>query len=291
MPRWNQRQVIAYDSLESGLLNDEQETRLSSSLILLVDDDELSLELITLILSTEGYRVLSMTTGSEALQLLESAGSSGNDDQAPEIVLTDMQMPDMNGRQLCQSIRDLPHPHPLLIGMSATRPQENLLQPFDAFILKPIDPQELQSILSNRRSPSSTTAQSDPTGIEAGEIPAATLDTVVLAKLRKLMPPGALDELFSSYLSDTRIRLADMERFALAGNQAEVRRSAHMMKGSAAMTGATGMSRLAAQIETGNLPLDRQRVLFRELHCACDAIEGTLARDVRHTGAHDHQNF
>lgn len=254
------------------------------SLILLVDDDELSLELMTLILSAEGYGVLSAGTGAEALQQLASADA----DSLPDLVLTDMQMPDMNGQELCRRIQQhfnrKDGKRPIVIGMSASRPSREHLRAFDGFVMKPLDPQELHDVLNRE------VAAAAPNG-ELAELPADALDTVVLEKLRKLMPAGALDELFTSYLSDTRVRLAEMERSAIAGDQVAVRRSAHMMKGSAAMTGATGMSRIAALLETGNLPLERQRVLFRELHCACDAIEGTLARDARRTEAHDHQTF
>ena len=266
---------------------------MSPSLILLVDDDELSLELNTLVLAAEGHQVISVPTGAEALQTL----SSNDLDNLPGILLTDMQMPDMNGQELCRRIREhfdrQPGPRPLVIGMSATRPAEKQLQAFDGFVMKPLDPRELQQMLDDITRNDHTAGK---TNVTAGtpaptELPAAALDTVVLDKLRKLMPAGALDELFTSYLHDTRLRLTEMEQSAIAGDQAAVRRSAHMMKGSAAMTGATGMSRIAAILEIGNLPLDQQRVLFHELHCACDAIEGTLARDARRTEAHDHQTF
>ena len=261
---------------------------MSSSRILLVDDDELSLELITLLLSAEGHEVVSVPTGAEALLAIASATPAN----APDVVLTDMQMPDMNGQELCQRVQQhfdaQDGSRPRVIAMSATRLPEEQLQAFDGFVLKPLDPQELQSLLNMKWRAAVAT-----NGVATGEaeLPAEALDNVVLGKLRKLMPAGALDELFTTYLRDTRSRLVEMEQFAVAGDQAAVRRSAHMLKGSAAMTGATGMSRIAALLETGNLPLDRQRVLFRELHCACDAIEGTLARDGRRTEAHDHQTF
>jgi HPt (histidine-containing phosphotransfer) domain-containing protein len=62
-----------------------------------------------------------------------------------------------------------------------------------------------------------------------------------------------------------------------------------MIKGSAGMTGATAIAWAAALLETGNLAVDEQRTLFDKLRCACDAIEGTLARDARNKEAHDHQ--
>jgi HPt (histidine-containing phosphotransfer) domain-containing protein len=103
------------------------------------------------------------------------------------------------------------------------------------------------------------------------------------------MPPDALEELYATYISDTRLRLAQMEQAAAEGDEASVRRCAHMMKGSASMTGAAEISKIAAILESGGVPSEHQKLLFDELRCACDAIEGTLARDARIKEAHDHQ--
>jgi CheY-like chemotaxis protein/HPt (histidine-containing phosphotransfer) domain-containing protein len=271
---------------------------LASYLILLVDDDDLSREIIGLTLSAEGHRVMPVSSGTAALQLIEgfvSAPGRGHtkdsqEDRIPQVVLTDMQMPQMTGRELCRGIRErwrsAPEDlsRPLLIGMSATEMPEEQLQEFDAFVTKPLEVPALQTILAERLGPGRSQAEAaDPAGTEA------PLDFTVVDKLRKLMPPAALDELFSTYLSDTRNRLKQLEAYAAAGDQAEVRRCAHMMKGSAAMTGASGIRRVAARLETTTIPAEEQRALFEELRCACDAIEGTLARDARTKEAHDHQ--
>jgi DNA-binding NtrC family response regulator len=74
------------------------------SRILVVDDDPDWLELITEILMEEGHAVVSASSGARALALLPTFD--------PAVVLTDMQMPGMNGRELLTAIHarspDLP---------------------------------------------------------------------------------------------------------------------------------------------------------------------------------------
>ncbi len=271
---------------------------MASYLILLVDDDDLSREIIGLTLMAEEHRVLPASSGAAALRLIDSLLSSPEtglaSDGIPQVVLTDMQMPEMTGRELCRRIRERwksllstagesGYRQPLLIGMSATEMPEEQLQEFDAFVTKPLEAGALQTILAEKLERSQGRAGAAESSVDG------PLDFAVIDKLRKLMPAAALDELFATYLSDTRNRLTQMEAFAAAGDQAEVRRCAHMMKGSAAMTGATGIRRVAALLETTTLATEEQRVLFAELRCTCDAIEGTLARDARNKEAHDHQ--
>ncbi len=66
--------------------------------ILIAEDTEEILDLLTLILTDEGYKVHAMTDGAEALEWLEV-----ND--APDLIITDYQMPRINGAGLVAAIR------------------------------------------------------------------------------------------------------------------------------------------------------------------------------------------
>ncbi|MHC1764423.1 MAG: ATP-binding protein [Verrucomicrobiia bacterium] len=67
--------------------------------ILLVDDEDLLLTMGSTVLSSFGYRVLTANSGRKALELFR--------DHAPEIslVITDLVMPQMSGRELIQELR------------------------------------------------------------------------------------------------------------------------------------------------------------------------------------------
>jgi signal transduction histidine kinase/CheY-like chemotaxis protein len=66
-------------------------------LILVVDDNPLSLRLTQMVLEKEGYRVLLADGGAAALALLE--------DERPDLVLMDLQMPEMDGAETARAIR------------------------------------------------------------------------------------------------------------------------------------------------------------------------------------------
>lgn len=68
--------------------------------ILLVDDEPLWLDAMRVILKDEGYRAITVTSGEEALVKLQKS--------RPDLILTDVRMPVMNGFDLYQKIRANP---------------------------------------------------------------------------------------------------------------------------------------------------------------------------------------
>src|SRR5260221_456033 len=69
--------------------------------VLIVDDEDSILNMSQKILSSYGYRVLTANSGQKALDIL-----SGNDGPV-ELVVTDLVMPAMTGRELSEQIRRL----------------------------------------------------------------------------------------------------------------------------------------------------------------------------------------
>jgi DNA-binding response OmpR family regulator len=67
--------------------------------ILIVDDTPANVRLLEAILSTHGHPVRAATSGAEALAVIEG-------DAPPDLVLLDIQMPGMNGYEVCRRIRD-----------------------------------------------------------------------------------------------------------------------------------------------------------------------------------------
>jgi len=66
--------------------------------VLVVDDDTILRELLVKVLTIKGYTVLDADNGSKALDIL--------DREDVDIVVTDLQMPKMDGIELCQRIKD-----------------------------------------------------------------------------------------------------------------------------------------------------------------------------------------
>ena len=113
-----------------------------NSTILLVDDDEGMLQMFTLILERKGFAVLRTTDPRAALNILNTA--------PPDLVISDLMMPDLNGRELCEQIRLRPEHAalPVLI-VSAKHDQPTIEACLQAgateYLAKPVTPQNLIS--------------------------------------------------------------------------------------------------------------------------------------------------
>jgi CheY-like chemotaxis protein len=68
--------------------------------IMIVDDEESLQELVKAVLEQEGYDVVTVGDGKECLKKLENV--------KPDLILLDMMMPGMSGREVCERIRKNP---------------------------------------------------------------------------------------------------------------------------------------------------------------------------------------
>jgi CheY-like chemotaxis protein len=68
--------------------------------ILLVDDEPMWLDAMKIVLKDEGYKTITVTSGEEALLKLQT--------RKPDLIMTDVRMPVMNGFDLYQKIREIP---------------------------------------------------------------------------------------------------------------------------------------------------------------------------------------
>ena len=68
--------------------------------VLIVEDDADSREMLLLVLSEQGFKVTGAEDGRAALELIESA--------RPDLIITDIQMPNLDGVGLIKALRKLP---------------------------------------------------------------------------------------------------------------------------------------------------------------------------------------
>lgn len=68
--------------------------------IMVVDDEESLLELVSAIMEQEGYEVVTAISGKECLEKIQTL--------KPDLILLDMMMPGMSGREVCEKIRQDP---------------------------------------------------------------------------------------------------------------------------------------------------------------------------------------
>jgi two-component system, cell cycle sensor histidine kinase and response regulator CckA len=109
--------------------------------VLLVEDSEELRELVREILERNGYNVLEASQGSDAI--LVCSGHEG----AIHLILTDVVMPGMSGRELCTRLTPL-YPGVKVIYMSGytddTIGNHGVLEPGTVFIQKPFSPNALE---------------------------------------------------------------------------------------------------------------------------------------------------
>jgi CheY-like chemotaxis protein len=134
--------------------------------VLVVEDNPVNQRLASALLAKAGYGVLVVSTGRAALQALE--------DEPFDIVLMDVQMPDMTGVETTQRIRQrehdiglgrassagasfqgTPNPHMPIVAMTAHVMESDrdacLAAGMDAFVSKPIAASELLDVISRLR--------------------------------------------------------------------------------------------------------------------------------------------
>ena len=108
--------------------------------ILVVDDQPESIRLLLAVLSPRGYSVDSVSSGAEALERLAA-------EPAPDLVLLDVVMPEIDGYEVCRRIRATPATELLPIVMLTASSGEERLRALEAgaddFLMKPFDQAEL----------------------------------------------------------------------------------------------------------------------------------------------------
>ena len=112
--------------------------------ILIIDDSPANLKLLRVLLLTEGFRV---TTATNAMDALSSVAA-----EPPDLVLTDVQLPDMNGLDLARRLKADPRSASVPVvavtayAMSGDKARA-LDAGCDAYVSKPIDTRALPGLL------------------------------------------------------------------------------------------------------------------------------------------------
>jgi DNA-binding response OmpR family regulator len=106
--------------------------------ICVVDDDQLVRQMINVLLSAKGYLVLEATDGAAGMKVLRQ--------ELPDLLITDIMMPDQDGIEtICASKRDFPKTPILVMSGSAVDSGADFLGMArrlgaDAHIRKPFEP-------------------------------------------------------------------------------------------------------------------------------------------------------
>jgi CheY-like chemotaxis protein len=120
----------------------EPDSNLNGIQVLVVDDEPDSREFVTFVLEQAGATVLTATTAADALTMLIRS--------KPDVLLSDVGMPDMDGYMLMKQVRALPTEQGgevWAIALTAYagdfNQQQALIAGFQQHLSKPIEPERL----------------------------------------------------------------------------------------------------------------------------------------------------
>jgi signal transduction histidine kinase/CheY-like chemotaxis protein/HPt (histidine-containing phosphotransfer) domain-containing protein len=208
--------------------------------ILLAEDNVVNQKVALQMLLRLGCRADVASNGVEVLDALER--------QTYDVVLLDVQMPEMDGLQTARRIRRRWDPGPGLLAMTANALRGDreacLAAGMDDYLSKPVSLPDLAAALDRFRS---ETRRADPASApDASSFATPSPDDVpVLATARleqlRLMEddqdPTFVSDLVRTFLEEAPERIISMGLAVEEGNESALERLAHSLKGSAAMLG------------------------------------------------------
>lgn len=113
--------------------------------LLVVDDDASLLMAVSETLRAEGYVVVTARRGAEALVRVA--------ERTPDLIISDIRMPGMDGYQLARNLRSAPHTRLIpVVFLTAKDEIADRIAGFrsgvDAYVTKPFEPEELLAIVA-----------------------------------------------------------------------------------------------------------------------------------------------
>ncbi|MEM1044099.1 MAG: response regulator [Bacteroidota bacterium] len=242
----------------------------SSLRILLAEDNVVNQKVALRMLERLGYRADVAANGAEALAALRLHCEAG---QPYEVVLMDVQMPEMDGLEATRRVRAELRHQPYIVALTANAMQGDrercLNAGADDYLAKPVDVQALRQALEQRtvEVPDASEAAPAVSSAEVSKVRAA-----VAAQIGD-DDPEFVREITSSYLESTE-SLLNLARASLYANDiAAAVRAAHTLKSSSAQLGFEDLAEQSATLEE-----DIQNARLAEAASGLRTVEDEFAR-------------
>jgi CheY-like chemotaxis protein/HPt (histidine-containing phosphotransfer) domain-containing protein len=252
--------------------------------VLLAEDNRINQQFAALVLNKAGHSVEIAGDGRQAVDALLCSDF--------DVVLMDIQMPELDGVQATRQIRALPQPKgdiPIIAvtahAMIGAR-EEYLAAGMDDYISKPFQPALLLSTLAKicdrNSAPFAATASRKPgeeaNAVRIDELP--VLDLEQLGTLGSVFSLSKLRTLAALYMLDVEARLVLMDEHRAMNDFDGVSRQAHMIVSTAGNLGAKQSSALAHLLEVSCTNRDDALSdrLIGEVRASCVQSSGALKR-------------
>jgi signal transduction histidine kinase/DNA-binding response OmpR family regulator len=219
--------------------------------ILLAEDNSTNQKLAVLMLERMGYRPDVAANGLEVLDALHR--------QAYDVVLMDVQMPEMDGLEATRLIRQdfPPEAQPYIIAMTANVLQGDRERCLEAgmsgYLGKPVHYAELAEAIRHCRTdePGLPAAPRVPAAARVA-LPVEVLDPAAWSRLQAMLGAKAgemLPSLIDTFLQEAVQLQEEAARAVQQANPGELRRAAHTLKSNAGNFGATALSAACLELE------------------------------------------
>ncbi len=240
--------------------------------VLLAEDNAINQMVARGFLQRAGHRVVIANNGAEAVELIAAGGSF-------DLVLMDMQMPEMDGLEATRAIRAMGGKAE---GMPIIALTANALQSdeercraagMNDYVAKPIDPDRLNAAMARVLAQGAEPSQAK--SLPAGGL---TLDDDELALIETHIGRAEMQQILRMFLTVGAETCRALAEQAPLGAFDEIRRLAHDLKGMAGYVGATPLSAQGAAIEEAAKDGNRAEVcaLVNRLGPAWQSVDSWL---------------
>jgi CheY-like chemotaxis protein len=246
--------VLGVEAAPGSLRGDGDDSRPAAMALrlLVAEDSAVNRRLALALLAKLGYQADMVENGREALDAVER--------KAYDVVLMDVQMPELDGLEASRRIRDRfgSSGGPRIIAMTANAMEGDREECFaagmDDYLSKPIRLDDLSRALARCGPLAPTGAQRTAVG-SSGMGSRETLEHATLESLVSSLGGGdegwrTVRKLLDAFIEDAGVQIATLRAAVEQGDAEDARRAAHTLKSSSATFGAQSFSELCRELET-----------------------------------------
>jgi CheY-like chemotaxis protein len=232
-----------------------EETNLENKpLILVVDDQPVNRQLLSIIMQKLDYPAIFAEDGVEALEKAESADTA--------LILMDIQMPKMNGCQAAEILRTKGFSKPIIAVTSSDLPHEReeySKAGMDDLIVKPFKRSDVEKILEKWLNQNPLPIEAEKPQVEK---PAESSCAFDAGKMLEAFMDNkeATTPLLAHFLKRTEGQIANFPVLEKAGDWETARRDAHMIKGVSLTMGGEKLGKAASRLEQAYVSRQKEEI-------------------------------
>jgi CheY-like chemotaxis protein len=222
-------------------------------LVLIAEDNEINHAVARALLIKQGLQAAIAHNGREAVEMASAGGYAA--------ILMDCQMPELDGYEATRRIRAAEGArHIPIIALTAhSMPGDRdrcLAAGMDDYLSKPVRAEQLEGAMKRWLPAHEPATQTNGGGDQAASGPEADgadaeelLDEATISQIRDSLTLEMRESLMDTFDESLPKCVADILGAARRGDQIELRRAAHLLKGSAATLGAARLRRACQRLE------------------------------------------